>query len=276
MLMAAAPEGVEYLEYPHPDMMIEKLEPGSIVHVNHHAALHASWTAARVALLQAQDVKVIVTQHDTFETWDIMRERGLTDFTGADALVVHEPVEGIMDRGNVHLIWQGVLDLPGSKSERHEKPTLGLFGFDFPWKNFDLARKIAAEAGWEVMKFGPPESYHASEEVVRLLSRCWATAFLYQTGNSGTSAAIRFGLAARRPLVAFKCRQFRDLYDYPGIFWAEDEDDVAEFLELVRDDKDAREGMELAVETTADALDWEKVAARYKEIYTRVLKGEER
>jgi hypothetical protein len=51
-----------------------------------------------------------------------------------------------------------------------------------------------------------------SSNLIRTLSACDATAFLYSTGNSGTSAAIRLGIAAERPVIAATgCRQFRDL-----------------------------------------------------------------
>ncbi len=55
------------------------------------------------------------------------------------------------------------------------------------------------------------------------LTGCDATAFCYACANSGTSGAIRLGLAARKPLIAFAgCRQFRDLsrfdwYDPPPL-----------------------------------------------------------
>lgn len=291
--------GVVVDEYPDPDYMalerqLGKLAAYDLVHVNHHAALHSSWTAERVALLQTFGVRVVVTQHDTFETLQVMLERGFPDFRCAGALVTHELVEGLEydregRRSRVYYVQQGVPDAPPATTPSAR--VLGLFGFDFPHKNFDLAFRVAAEAGWapllisagitperqaELRAIHPQavivDAYPPQEEVVARLASCTATAFLATGGNSGTSATIRTGLAARRPLVAFKCRQFRDLYDTDGIWWANGEEDLREFLEMVEDPA-IQEVQTARIRRLADSLSWGLVARKYLDIY-KVVRGQ--
>jgi hypothetical protein len=58
--------------------------------------------------------------------------------------------------------------------------------------------------------------FRSAGEIVSLLSGCDATIFAYECANTGTSGAIRLGLAARKPVIAWRgCRQFRDLLDDP-------------------------------------------------------------
>lgn len=301
---------VEVVEYPHPGWpaggpsLPPELGTFDIVHVNHHAALHASLTPDLVRYMQSIGWKVVVTQHDTFETSQIMQERGFEAWISADAWVTHELVQGLQyctpgnpdtARFKTYFVPQGVPAAPGvpiyvpPSINDAEVPCLGLFGFDFPWKNFDLAVSVAAQAGWQVLILSPGASpervahwrsygaqvgciteYLPTPEVVRYLAGCTATAFLYTCGNSGTSGAIRLGLAARRPLVAFKCRQFRDLYDKLGVWWADGEDELADFLEMIRDPAIAEVQVKL-VSQTAEEMSWARVAQRYKEIYERVL-----
>ncbi len=249
---------VEIREFPetHPDKLFDALCAGcpgqeslfEIVHLNHHAALHSAWTKEHVEALQKLGFGVIVTQHDTFETGDLMRERRFTDFRMANYLVVHEPVEGLVAGGALmrgDFRRRGLGGGPVVKFLRQPVPayletvppeprTLGLFGFDFPWKGFEVAIQAAKKLGWRVKVISPNLTsvriveldtlypggldiffgWLDTATVVRVLSGCWATAFPYATGNSGTSGAVRLGIAAKRPLLLSPpevCRQFRDL-----------------------------------------------------------------
>lgn len=227
----------EVVEFPFtsPDSLFAYLDCPrffDIIHLNHHAALHSEWRPQHVQTLQKLGYAVVVTQHDTFETWRIMEERGFQDFQEADALVVHELVEGL----KAFYLRQPVPDC--TPAPMVHEPVLGLVGFAFPWKGFETAIQAARIAGWNVQLFSndiTPEKAEAlqalhpggleivpgwlpTEVLVHLLSLCRATAFLYSTGNSGTSGAIRLGFAARRPVIATTgCRQFRDLRDIPWL-----------------------------------------------------------
>lgn len=122
-----------------------------------------------------------------------------------------------------------------------QQPVLGSVGFNFPWKNFDKLAQITGEEGWALVLL----SNNATEEdeqrwralnssilvvrkflpqnqVINYLAGCDATAFMYECANTGTSAAIRQGIAARKPVIALStCRQFRDLWGQQAITWVE-------------------------------------------------------
>lgn len=296
--------------FPHPDAMGGVWQKPEIIHLNHHAALHSGWRAEHVRALQKLGYGVVVTQHDTFEQADIMWERGMVDFRGADYLIVHEKVEGLADRGlpgKVVTLRQPVPDEPvgftlsegafhmARRANGLHTRVLGLFGFDFPWKGFDMAVRAAAAAGWEVFVASPGMSdarrmelaalhepgkvvcltgyAERMEAVVRSLRLCDATAFLYSTGNSGTSSAIRAGIATRRPVIALKgCRQFRDLeLDYglghDAILWADGEAKVTQYLQRLRADAGLVEECARRMEMLARMDSWKTAGNHYGLIY---------
>lgn len=139
----------------------------------------------------------------------------------------------------IHYWRQGVPHLSAapvfSHPRRHERPIVGTLGHDFPWKNYDLLCEAAKEAGWGVLIISPNATAErrahwrainpyvwtvggaeivgvTDTEALQWLRGCDATAFLYTCANSGTSGAIRFGIAVGKPILAgFACRQFRDL-----------------------------------------------------------------
>ena len=74
-VMSAHPTGI-IDQISHQPTELGALGPYAIVHIDHQAALHAAWTPAVTDDLRSRGYKVIVTQHDTFETLDIMKERG--------------------------------------------------------------------------------------------------------------------------------------------------------------------------------------------------------
>lgn len=300
MLMEAAPRDIEYREWPKPhfdDFQTGVAVGHDIVHLNHHAALHASWTEGIVREWPkaAGFPRLVVTQHDTFETFDLMRKRGLPDFRCADALVVHEPVEGLTGP-NVHLIRQGVPPGPSGSPLRlgfGASPWVGTVGFPFPWKNYDLLCTLADEVGWGVFVIAPGATIAQCElwyrlnprlevvprflpryEVVNYLARCDATAFLYSTGNSGTTAALRLGIAARRPVIAFHSRQTRDLGQDSRILWCADRESVVAALRVLATTPHLGQVMADAARSLAEQDSWRVAAAKYAEIYRQVVRGE--
>ncbi len=158
--------------------------------------------------------------------------------------MVHEPCEGLPKQ---ILIRQGVpaAQSPyqyGPHKQYGAQPILGTGGFAFPWKGFNELADVTAQCGWAYLvcsnnateadearwKASNPATlvirgFLSTEALVSHLTGCDATAFCYACANSGTSGAIRLGLAARKPLIAFAgCRQFRDLsrfdwYDPPPL-----------------------------------------------------------
>jgi glycosyltransferase involved in cell wall biosynthesis len=210
------------------------------VWLNYHAALHSQWRPEDVRNLRDEGMKVGITYHDTGVP---NSEQCRALHAVADAFVIHEPAEDLP--GAIYLR-QGV---PGWHSPFYTckpdgraftgtgRPVVGSIGFPFPWKNYDLLVEASALAGWGVLLIAPtatekqlarwrtlnPESGFRTDfvprhEALAILASCDATAFLYANANTGTSAAIRQGIAARKPVIATSaggCRQFRDLDDDP-------------------------------------------------------------
>jgi glycosyltransferase involved in cell wall biosynthesis len=316
LIAAAARAGQEIVEFPytHPEQLLDRLCGGcagqagrpDVIHLNHHAALHAAWTPDHIDALQRLGYGVVVTQHDTFETAEIMFERNLPDFRNADFLVVHEAITGIRAVGGVGSKRRGVVSRIAQPVPAHyrgwatrsQPPSryglLGLFGFDFPWKGFDVAIKAAKAAGWEVLlisgnlsieraqalKALHPDGlevvsrYLPTSEVVQLLSSCHATVFPYANGNSGTSGAVLVGIAARSPVILSPpsvCRQFRDLagdlQSAGALTWVEPtERQIAEALwEFTK--PATWLGAQHRVSELADALSWDRQVQDYLGIY---------
>lgn len=231
-------------------------EPPDVVWLNHHDGLHSRWTARDVRQLQASGVKVVVTYHDTYAgTPDQPNSKKAHELCNdADAFIVHEPVEDLpgailirqgIHAGTGHYKWDQ--SRPGYTNRRRyafqaypHQPVLGTIGFNFPWKNFDRVAQVSAACGWALVIL----SNNATEEdearwrglnpnllcireflpqdaAVSYLTGCDATIFAYECANSGTSGAIRQGIAARKPVIAWEnCRQFRDLYGHTtGVHW---------------------------------------------------------
>lgn len=251
----------EAVEGADPDIQVEvesNLHPDAVDHVRHpralpdwiwlnfHAALHSQWTPAHVQRVQSWGVKVGITFHDSgVPNSDQCRALHAV----ADAFVVHEPAEDLP--GAVYLR-QGIPDWPQATApgvlQTQRRPVVGSIGFPFPWKNYDLLAEASALAGWALLLIAPnatpeqvrhwqalnPRSYILTSFVPRgealvLLAGCDATTFLYANANTGTSAAIRQGIAARKPVLASSvtaCRQFRDLALDPvgqaAITWLQD------------------------------------------------------
>jgi glycosyltransferase involved in cell wall biosynthesis len=177
------------------------------------------------------------------------------------------------------------------------RPILGTVGFPFPWKNYDLLAEATALAGWGLLLIAPgtysghkttpldhdverwqalnpwlavEPNFISSQRVVSYLSGCDATAFLYMCANTGTSAAIRQGLAARKPLLATEgCRQFRDLEEVTAIHWLENlsPEGVARALAQVPITR-----MDAGIHRIAERDSWTTQAQRYTDIFEEVAR----
>ena len=204
-----------------------------VVHLNYQAALHSRWTPQAITDLKEQfpQVKVLVTYHDTGVP-NSDQCKGV--IAASDAAVVHEAFDDL-PKEKTHYWRQGVVEPNGELGRRSwfwsARPTVGTVGHDFGWKNIDKLCELAKEVGWGVVFCTPQElsderlaqlkalnpwvRVHSGLNVhttIATLHECHVTAFLYVTHNTGTSGAIRLGIAARKPIIALRtCRQFRDL-----------------------------------------------------------------
>lgn len=266
-----------------------------ICHVNYHSALHSQWKPEHFARLKAH-TKTVVTWHDSGVP---NSDHCLSIYAVADAFVVHEPCE---DLPTAHYWRQGIPDWQAptehptwapswARRPPHRKPRVGTVGFPFGWKNYDLLCQGAAAAGWEPFIIAPTATnaqmqpwldagatvianFLPAIAVVRELSDCDATAFLYNCHNTGTSGAIRQGIAARKPVIATRFpagRQFRDLQEDPlgkrVITWIEPTlHAVTETLSRV-DVRPIHAGMVHLAERDS----WKSVGERYAKLYRSLV-----
>ncbi len=278
-----------------PDWALGRLGDVDWLWLNHHDGLHSRWEPGHVDEAHKRSCKVLVTYHDTFDgQFRPNSDKAKTLCSLADGFVVHEPVtdlhEAIYLRQGVHpgmpprwtdrsaLVDAGFLAYP-------QQPILASVGFNFPWKNFDRVAQVSAECGWALLllvnnatgadetrwrSFNPNLSvitgFLPQEEAVSYLASADATVFAYECANAGTSGAIRQGIAARKPLIAWKgCRQFRDLWEdrdhHSAISWCPSFGELPYYLSEITVGPVDPGIVEIA---TRDA--WPKQGRRYAEI----------
>lgn len=275
-----------------------------ILHLNYHAALHSRWVPEWIPKFQKQfGLKVVVTFHDTGVPNSPLC-KALHDV--CDAMIVHEPAE---DLPRAHYLRMGVPKAEGpmqfgSRDQLDAgwdgdsswfkayaaQPVLGSIGFPFPWKHYDQLAKITGEMGWALVLLAPqttPEQqlyWHSlnpdllvipgftpRRTALSILGGCDATAFTYVCHNTGQSAAILQGIAARKPVIALHtCRQFRALYQDPigraTIKWAETFEDVAAHLRNVKIQR-----IDPGIVALAEQESWQRRGRDYIEIYRSLL-----
>lgn len=270
-----------------------------ILHLNYHAALHSRWAVEDVLRAKALGLKVIITYHDTIgeisptdlrATRDTRLDRVEQFDSLADALVVHEPCEGLPHA----IYWRMGVPAPEPSLQLlprawRDQPILGSIGFPFPWKNYDELAALTHELGWALLLIAPgatPEQqihwhewnpdirvytdFVPRHEALSLLSACDATAFPYTCANTAQSGAILQGVAARKPVLAFgACRQFRSLYlnrlGREAIRWCSDFDELAYALRTI-----SIERCDPGIVALAEQDSWAKLGANYAALYAEL------
>lgn len=271
-----------------------------VLWLNYHAGLHSRWTPVALAEIRTTwpRLPIVITYHDTYRT-NTDQVKRLAQI--ADRFIVHEPVEDIPE---AILIRQGIpkpwepLRYNGRPLAYAQQPILGTAGFDFPWKNFTKLAELTAEIGWafavashnltrdrrdELRAINPHlitaqentqpgYEFYTTDYLVAFLAGCTATAWMYECANSGTSGAIRLGLAAMRPLYALRgCRQFGDLLWEPALanIWVDTWTDLETFL--MRDDHPPGGYGPAAALYATDS--WEKQAVKYRDVFEQALQA---
>lgn len=277
-------------------------EPADIVHLNYHAALHSRWTYREVQLAQAGGHKVVITYHDTGVP---NSEQCKALHSVADAFIIHEPADDLPGA----LYWRmGVpaavppskfgarsSNSPGGYAQYLFKgwegqPVLGSIGFPFGWKNYDQLAKVTEKAGWALLLIAPGASdeqiahwlsinpdlgvwptFADRGQAISLLAGCDATAFTYVCHNTGQSAAILQGIAARKPVIALEtCRQFRALYldrlGHAAINWCETFEEVQDRLMGMPIYRIAPWMVALAEQDS-----WARVGQKYAQLYRSLV-----
>ncbi len=304
----AADAGIEFVSDPRwldPHALLHDT-PGNdpvradLVHLNYHRGLHSRWTSDQVERIPQ---KVVITFHDTYEVqpdrlpWDLLE--------ACDAMIVHEPCDlsealqtytgqALPAYPKVHYWRQGVPQPEGWIGFRSlhvcGRPIVGTCGFAFGWKGFELLCDAAKLAGWGVhicSHNATPEQiadwtarnpwiridteYHSTPKLIAQLQQCDATAFLYSCANSGTSGAIRLGIAAGKSVLATEgCRQFRDLTtmsEITGIDWVEpDVEKVAAALSFLPIQR-----FNGHIVALRERDSWEHLGKRYADLYKELV-----
>jgi hypothetical protein len=211
----------------------------------------------------------------------------------ADIAVVHEPYDDL-PAWKTHYWRMGVPEAPTSpiypSPTFWARPILGSIGFPFPWKHYDELCRLTAMIGWGIVLIAPNATPAQVEtwqdlnpdlivrtdfvpraEAIAILAGCDATAFAYVCHNTGQSAAILQGLAARKPVLALStCRQFRALYDDPlgreAIRWCDTFEHLAFTLRtipLARCDP--------GIVALAEQDSWATLGRRYAQLYRGMI-----
>lgn len=262
-----------------------------LVHLNYHAALHSRWTPAWIRRVQEAGSKVLVTYHDSGVP---NSDQCKSVCAAADYFIVHEPYDDLPAHGETLRMGVSGWPVPTDYLWRNTtRPILGTVGFPFPWKNYDELARLTAQLGWGLLLIAPTATQAQAEawqrinpfvtvqrtfvdrdEVVAMLARCDATAFLYTCANTGQSGAILQGIAARKPVIALRsCRQFlalrEDRLGFDAIHWADDFDDVRAMLLTMP----IGVGPDAGIVALAEQESWKRVGARYAAIYRALAEG---
>ncbi len=235
----------------------------------------------------------IFTFHESSDWWTRkLAGAGITDW-----IVVHDKCrDGAPMPVNVKHIPFGIpeVDLTGIEVE-HKK--VGTFGCAFPWKGLYPLAYACGQAGlplmallsepsaddckigWQQLR-GEMESvcpqleisteWLPQEEVIKKLASCWAIAFPFDHCSpiTGISASVRFGLAARRPLILTRFFHFSDLYDYEDEVYFVDKSIHRTFLDVLQD---YNHGYLRIPHRVLEDMSWKRSAEMYCNLYNKAL-----
>lgn len=248
--------------------------PADIVHLNWQTTLFSNFPWQTLMALRGYGKKLVITYNDTgrdIQFW----------ITGMfDKVVVHEPTNGFVHIP--HGIPEVKLDPYRAIFNR-----LGIAGFPFNWKGFHPAAKVAAALKMDYMAIMPRSPHadtapmeqairnevpHANvitdwlpeESVIKLLASNVVNTFPYRGDNAGISGAVRMGLAAQRPIVLTRDRQFNDLFAYEDeIYFVHDSLEAT--VQQALDDY-WRGRAKIPSRVLAD-MGWSKAGEKYKQVY---------
>ena len=277
----------------HPSAILNDPTPFDLLVLNYQASLHSQWQPDTIRQVRARGVPVLCIYHDTGVP---NSDQCKAIINAADAAVVHEPFDDLpVEKTHYWRMgvpgWEPPYQYDRSRSSWcGPRPILGTVGFPFPWKNYDKLAEVTAAAGWALLLIAPTateaqilawqrlnpslrviKEFTPRSSVVSYLAGCDATAFLYTCANTGQSGAVLQGIAARKPVIAFKtCRQFRALYEeYPvSIRWAGTFDDVALYLKTM-----PIERVDAWTTYIAERESWTRLGVKYASLYRSFVEG---
>lgn len=207
--------------------ILERVQDVDIVHINHVHAFFGDLKPAHIRQMKAMGKKTVCS-------WQECTSENRSEFTLAfDRVTVHlkDTADGFQ------YIPSGIWTKPWKPYTGEFKDYIGMAGFPFGFKKFDLGARVARHFGLKLLAF-MPESQHTSAapevrkvhelcpgsitftdykhqtEIVELLSQCRLTLHPHDHAGGGVSGSVRLGLAGRRPTVITKAGRFMDLWAY--------------------------------------------------------------
>lgn len=202
---------------------------------------------------------ILIIQESTPE--DILLKPG-DILMEADAIVAHEKMSFVEEmQPNLHVIWHGipeVKDLPAPYPDKW----IGVAGFPFPWKRFDVVAGVAKRCNARCRMvaprsdqmdtdvylngiqghLGPLADIHRGwrevDDVVRMLAECTVNIFwfgsLQREDQYGQSGSVRLGLAAKRPTIISTQKKLKTLFPYEDeLYICPREEDVFKAVEEI-------------------------------------------
>jgi hypothetical protein len=188
-----------------------------------------SWHPSRVQLppsamhrLHERGMKVIVVLQNSFVGYYDSTDHDPLRF--ADAIIAHQKMNGNVPITYIPLGIHVIDDLPEPSSELR----VGIAGFPYAWKRFDVTASVAQTLGGRSMLIAPRHDMGDVEtpiteiyrtfptadierdllpvpEVIRRLATCTMNVFWYQhmppDDLVGQSGSVRMGVAAKRPMI---------------------------------------------------------------------------
>ena len=138
-------------------------------------------------------------------------------------------------------------------------------------EGFDLALMVAGTHGWHI-DFGEPGMWFSNEDEVKRLAACTANLYLYSNGWGGQSAAVMSAVAARRPIILSRCRQFETLFPHEDELYFVEDLSPATVAQAVRTVlADMREGWEKRPVKLAKERCWATAAGYYERALLEVV-----
>jgi hypothetical protein len=265
-----------------------------IIHYNYCAHVFQHMDPVKWHTLRHQGKPVLMTYHESSDWMTrLLAKRGV-----ADILIIHDRLrDGMPQPENVRTINFGVPEVDVSDISVVPN-TVGTFGCAFPWKGllplayvcgqsgYELRAFLSeptseeGKIGWEILKREISElcnaqievGWHDPASIVQKLAFCSVVAFPFdeRAPIQGISASVRYGLAAKRPLVLTRFFHFSDLYDWENIYWSEDDE-----LSLVLGDAmfGASRGIADVPYRAIKEMSWTNSAKKYVDLYREVTIG---
>lgn len=273
--------------------VVDRVRDADIVHYNHVFALFEAVKESHISTLSAMGKKTVVT-------WQESTSDNRHQLTEAfDRVVVHQKTND----GYAHIpsgIWDICLCTECWPIGSHDKYDnfIGMAGFPFAFKHFNLGARIAHTLGMKLLAF-IPASHHVDAsivaadinsicpgstvitefvhqtEIIHELSRCEFTMFPHDHAGGGISGSVRLGIAARRPVIISRAGRFTDLIeDYSDEFYIVNSA-YPKFEEVLTTANkllvDIKSGEERVPNRVIRKMCWARSAEAYAQVYRELM-----